>query len=219
MVDIKILVLNIVLLWAVQNYSQPVEKTKAVTLNYNRQPLSSVLEDIQTQSGVNFVYRDKLVDGLKVTCQIEDKSVEGAIKKILSGFDISYKVFPKDSYVLFKEKKPAEKRFRAVLVRENSPYRDTVKALIEPKLISKNSLVYPQEAIQYNIEGKVKVDILVNKDGNAYRVQIVQSSGSAILDSTAIEYARNLKFIPAQVEGKPRNIWVAMLFKYFLENK
>jgi len=216
---IKWIVLNIALFVAAQNFAQSLEKSEYVSLNFREQPLSSVLEEIRTQAGVNFVYNDKLINDLKITFKYDNGSVENAIKKILNGFDISYKEFPKNSYVLFKDKKPVEKHFRAVVVKEDKLEIDTSSVVLtEPKLISKIILTYPSDAIKHNLEGKVLIRILVTKEGDVGKTCVESSSGSSILDSAAIDYTHSLKFIPAKAEGKPRNIWLSMLFKYFLEN-
>ncbi len=217
MAAVKLIVIHIAILLTVQSFAQTIDSPKIVSMDFNGQPLSDVLGEIQSRTGVSFVYNDKLIDGIKVTCRFEGGPVENAIKRILNEFDISYKVFPKDSYVLFKEKRPAPKHFMAVIVKEDPPIRYEDGILIGPKLITKNNLVYPAEAIKLNIEGNVKLNLFVAKDGSVCKTLLEQSSGSAILDSAAVEYAYKLKFIPAQVEDQPRNIWVGMLFKYFLQ--
>ena len=219
MVIIKILLINIVLILTVRVFSQTIDNSKNLSKNYTGQSLSSVLDDIRNQTGVNFVYQDNLVEGLIVNRRVTCRSVENLIDKILESFNISYKKFPNNSYVLYKRKIPIEKHFRAVIENDYSSVTRDTSVLIEPKLISNNTLVYPPEAIKNSIEGKVKLNLLINKDGNVCRTELEQSSGSAILDSAAIEYSYQLKFIPAKVEGQPRNIWVAMHFKYYLENR
>jgi TonB family protein len=216
---IKWIALNIALLVVAQCYSQTIEKSKSLSLNFKEQSLSSVLEEIRSQASVNFVYNDKLVSDVKVTIKLDSGSIEYAIKKILDGSDISYKEFPPNSYVLYKDKKPVEKHFRAVILNKNVVEMDTARILIEPKLISKINLTYPTDAIKHNLEGKVLIKILINREGDVSRTNLEQTSGSTILDSAAIDYTHSLKFIPAKADGKPIHIWISMLFKYFLDNK
>jgi TonB family protein len=218
-IAIKWFILNISLLMAVQNFSQSVEKLKYMSFNFKEQPLSSVLEEIRVKAEVNFVYPDNLINEYKVTAKLDNGTVEGAISKVLSGLQISYKTFPPNSYVLFKYKKPVEKKFKAVVLKEEIYVNDTTDVLTEPKLISNLNLVYPLTAIEQHVEGNVKINLFVNKEGNVSKTQIEQTSGSATLDSAVIDYTRDLKFIPAQVEGKPINIWISMLFKYFFEKQ
>ena len=188
-------------------------------MNFTGQSLSSVLDEIRNQTGANFVYKDNLVEGLKVNGRVTGGSVENLIDKVLGEFNISYKKFPNHSYVLYKRKIPIEKHYRAVIENDYTSATHDTSVLIEPKLISNSTLTYPPDAIKNNIEGKVKINLLINRDGNVCKTVLEQSSGSAILDSAAIEYSYQLKFVPAKVEGQPRNIWVVMLFKYYLEKR
>jgi TonB family protein len=192
-----------------------INEEKKVSLNCQEQPLRSVLEDIRIKSGVNFIFQDNLIDNVKVSCQIKNSLVNDALKKVLSGSDISFKEFGEKSFVLFKEKKVIKKTsYKAIIVKENSSENDTVKSFVIPKMISKVSPVYPEEAVKNNIEGKVKLKFLVDKEGGVYKILIQQSSGSEILDSAAIDYINKLKFIPAKSNGVPRIIWMSMVLKY-----
>ncbi len=98
------LVLLTFIFFAVQasSYLSQSFNEKNISLNCNEQSLRSVLEDIRIQAGVNFIYQDNLVDNKKVTCRINNYQVKDAVKKVLSGLNISYKKFGEKAFVLFK---------------------------------------------------------------------------------------------------------------------
>jgi TonB family protein len=193
-----------------------IDEDKKVSLNCRELPLRSVLEDIRIKTGVYFIFQDKLIDNVTVSCQIKNSRLSDALKKVLSGSDISYKEFGEKSFVLFSEKKIVKKtNYKAIIVNENSPDADTI-SFVNPQMISKISPVYPEEAAKNNIEGKVKLRFLVDKKGEVNKILIQQSSGSEILDSAAIDYINKLEFIPAKTNGVPRNIWMTMVLKYLV---
>lgn len=60
---------------------------------------------------------------------------------------------------------------------------------------------YPLQAKARNIQGKVILEVLVGKNGQALKVRIHSSSGSNLLDDSAIETVGKWQFIPAQKFG------------------
>ncbi|MFC1725439.1 energy transducer TonB [candidate division KSB1 bacterium] len=79
----------------------------------------------------------------------------------------------------------------------------------QPKLIGGmkaiyEKLVYPEEAIKAKIEGKVTVRVLVGKTGMLEEIEVVNSSGSRILDDAAVKACfMGAKYVPAKQEGEP----------------
>jgi TonB family protein len=187
-----------------------------ISLICDEQPLRSVLEDIRIKAGINFIFQDNLIDGKKVTCRIKDNRVKDAVKKVLSGLNISCKQFGKKAFVLFKEKKPAKTTYKAIVVDQNTSVKNTIVSFVKPEIISGDNPVYPAEAAKNNIEGKVKVRFLISSGGEVHRVIVEKTSGSEILDSAAIDYINKLKFIPAKENGMARSIWMSMVLKYLV---
>lgn len=198
------------------------DKQGNVFLNCRAQSLRSILEDIRIQTGINFVYSDSLVNDIKITCNIKGLPVEAAVKKILTGLDISYKKFGENSpnssstFVLFKETKPAKSSYKAIIVNQKTTNVDTVTSFVQPHLISNIAPVYPVEASKKNIEGKVKLKFLITSKGEINKILVQESSGSEILDSAAIDYINKLQFTPAKTNGKPRSVWMSMVLKYIV---
>lgn len=222
MITIKIILLNLILLASAHVFSQPLNNNKTVSLNCSEKPLRLILENIRTQTGINFVYQDKLTNNLNVTCKIKNYTLDNALRKILDKTEISYKYYQANSVVLFKVNQPIQKPSRATVIKQDVPLFDStalvsVHTFSMPKMISSISALYPPEAVKNNIEGDVKVKFLVDTTGNVSSTVIERTSGYSILDSAAIGYLFGSKFIPAKADGKPKNRWLSLLFKYSIK--
>ncbi|MBK2125834.1 energy transducer TonB [Fangia hongkongensis] len=62
-------------------------------------------------------------------------------------------------------------------------------------------LSYPKEAIDQNIQGKVKLLANIDVNGNVESISIIQSSGFGILDQAAKRWFKKLQFFPALKES------------------
>ena len=71
----------------------------------------------------------------------------------------------------------------------------------DPAFDSNPPILYPAEAVRDGIEGTVMLRIRIGVDGSIVDVELVQSSGSSILDRTAIEGVRTWHGQPAQIAG------------------
>lgn len=78
---------------------------------------------------------------------------------------------------------------------------------------------YPEEAKKSNIEGIVIARVLVNETGKVDSVELVKSSGSALLDNAAQEAALKSTFKPATRNGQPVASWVVIPFQFILSTK
>ncbi len=211
--------LIIFILFSVEVFSQTNFSNGKISFNYSKITLRKVLKDIEEKAGVEFVFNDKLVDNTLVTYKLENEETEKAIAKLLRRFDISYKVFGEKIFVLFREIKevPKPPKLEPVVIRMDMPEADSLSVVQKPVLITNTKLLYPAEALSKNIEGKVVVRFLIGKDGSVSRIHITSSSGNSILDSASEEYVRNLKFLPAEANGKPHNSWMSMRFEFYCE--
>ena len=187
-----------------------------ISLICNNEPLRTVLDEIRIQAGVNFIYQDDLIDNKNITCRIKNDFVKDAVKRILSGSNISYKIFGEKVFVLFKEKKPVKISYKAIVVDQDASISNRIVSFTKPEIIYGDKPVYPAEAVKNNIEGKVKVRFLISKEGNVDRTIIEITSGSEILDSAAIDYINKLKFTPAKENGLTRTIWMSMVLRYLV---
>lgn len=66
---------------------------------------------------------------------------------------------------------------------------------------------YPGLARRMGQEGEVRLDVRVGIDGKVTEIRLRQSSGSALLDRTAIDTVRKWRFEPATIDGQPVAEW------------
>ena len=100
---------------------------------------------------------------------------------------------------------------------ENMPeYPGGFDALID---FVKANLVYPQEAIDAGIEGKVFVGFIVEKDGSISSIKLLRGIGHGC-DEAAMEVVRKMpKWKPAMQRSKPVRIEYMFPVKFELENE
>lgn len=77
--------------------------------------------------------------------------------------------------------------------------------------------VYPQFAIQAQVEGKVLVLVLVGRDGRVREAKVDENRHVLLLDAAALEAARQWVFSPATVGGHPVAVWTAIPFHFKLQ--
>ncbi|WP_272486979.1 energy transducer TonB [Zeimonas sediminis] len=66
---------------------------------------------------------------------------------------------------------------------------------------------YPMRARRMGDQGEVLLDVRVGADGRVTDVRLKRSSGSELLDRTAIDTVRQWRFTPATVDGEPVAEW------------
>jgi protein TonB len=78
---------------------------------------------------------------------------------------------------------------------------------------------YPSEAVQRGLQGEVKVEFTILKDGTVARVKVVDGSGHRILDDAVVEAIRlAAPFTPLPVGMKKERLTVVGSFRYVLTN-
>jgi len=74
--------------------------------------------------------------------------------------------------------------------------------------------IYPKNALDQGLEGKVVVTVKVSAAGKAEEATITQSSGQAVLDQAALRAAKSWAFQPAMAKGKPVAGTVTLIFEF-----
>ncbi len=71
---------------------------------------------------------------------------------------------------------------------------------------------YPKEASQTNEGGNVKVHIVIADDGQVTSIEVVQGSGSSVLDAAAVAVFRNahLPRFPPGSPAQPADVVVTL---------
>jgi TonB family protein len=88
-----------------------------------------------------------------------------------------------------------------------------------PSLKTEPRLFYPMAALENSYSGTPRVILYISKSGKVERSSILKSSGIGVLDSAAVEYARNFVFNPAKSNGEPINSRIAMDIKFEFSNQ
>lgn len=77
-----------------------------------------------------------------------------------------------------------------------------------PELLEFQLPVYPKNLRERDIEGKIILKVLINKEGKVQEIQIFESSGYKMFDHIAIESVWQWRFKPAKKEDRPGESWV-----------
>lgn len=67
--------------------------------------------------------------------------------------------------------------------------------------------VYPQEAIRKNIDGEVRLNVLVTRDGTVKDANVVSSTPSGVFDAAALRAVRNWRLKPRYDHGVAVEEW------------
>lgn len=113
---------------------------------------------------------------------------------------------------LFKNPEPIDEiipddNIPRLFVKEMPEYPGGIPALL--KFISDN-LKYPEDALQNNIQGKVFIKFVVNRDGSVDRIEVIKGVDPS-LDKAAMEVINLLPdFRPGRQNGIPVPVWFTM---------
>lgn len=77
-----------------------------------------------------------------------------------------------------------------------------------PELLEFQRPVYPKNLRERDIEGKVILKLLIDKEGKVQEIQIFESSGYKMFDQIAIKAVRQWRFKPARKGNQQRGSWV-----------
>lgn len=84
---------------------------------------------------------------------------------------------------------------------------------VRPQILARPTPGYTDEARHNQIEGSVKVSVLLKADGTVSDVKVARGLGYG-LDEKAIEAARQLRFVPAQKDGHAVSVRLFLEFKF-----
>lgn len=77
-----------------------------------------------------------------------------------------------------------------------------------PQLLEFKRPVYPKNLRERDIEGKIILKILIDKEGKVQEIQIFKSSGYEAFDQTAVKSVWQCQFKPAKKGNQQRESWV-----------
>jgi periplasmic protein TonB len=87
-----------------------------------------------------------------------------------------------------------------------------------PRKIFGNQPPYPYRARQRNIEGEVKIKMLVRADGTVATVDILDSTPKGVWDESVKKTALKWRFTPGRLDGNPVPSWVVTNIVFVLSN-
>jgi periplasmic protein TonB len=87
-----------------------------------------------------------------------------------------------------------------------------------PRQMVRTDPVYPYRARQRNIEGEVKVKLLVRADGTVSNLTILESNPKGVFDASVKKTVPNWKFSPGRIDGKAVPSWVVTNVVFVLSN-
>ncbi|MDE5900210.1 MAG: energy transducer TonB [Muribaculaceae bacterium] len=115
--------------------------------------------------------------------------------------------------VIVEEKHEPEKVF--TVVEQMPEFPGGTSALYE--YLSKN-IRYPEQAAQNDIQGRVTVQFVVEKDGSIGEVKVVRSKDPD-LDKEAVRVVKSLpKFVPGKMNGQSVRVWFTLPITFKLNN-
>ena len=87
-----------------------------------------------------------------------------------------------------------------------------------PQKIMQTEPVYPYKARQRNIEGYVKVKMLVRADGTVGEVSVLDAQPKGLFDSAALKAVPSWRFKPGVIDGQAVPSWVVTTIRFTLND-
>lgn len=86
-----------------------------------------------------------------------------------------------------------------------------------PRVMEKTEPRYPLAARERAIEGKVRVRVLVGRDGEVERVHVVEAEPKGVFERATERAVRRWRFEPGAFRGEPVKVWVSQTVDFSLE--
>jgi TonB family protein len=90
---------------------------------------------------------------------------------------------------------------------------DFIKVQKPPEMTEAVKPAYPEEAKKNDIDGKVFVKLLIDKEGNPKKAIVIKSDNE-ILNQPAIDAAMKSKFTAAINDGQPIAVWIVLPYRF-----
>jgi TonB family protein len=87
-----------------------------------------------------------------------------------------------------------------------------------PEVLNQEQPIYPKLALKAGLEGTVWIKLWVDTTGRVFQAY-VQKSDAQIFEQSALEAARQWRFKPALMKGKPISTWVSVPFRFKIADK
>ncbi len=87
-----------------------------------------------------------------------------------------------------------------------------------PRKVLQSAPVYPYKARQRNLEGYVRVKLLVRADGTVGEVSVIDAEPKGLFDSAALKAVPQWRFQPGVIDGQAVPSWVVTTIRFTLNN-
>jgi len=94
---------------------------------------------------------------------------------------------------------------------------DEANVDVKPVALFRVKPIYPASAMNQNINGKVKIKFLVDRDGLVKTAEIIKAEPEGIFEEATINAIKQWRFQPAKVKGTPVACWCQTSITYELE--
>lgn len=101
---------------------------------------------------------------------------------------------------------------------QNAVFGDNAPAIFDAAYLNNPSPAYPLVSKRSGEQGRVMLDVYVNKDGLVEKINISKSSGFSRLDNAALNTVKKWRFVPAKKNGNIESSWVQVPINFVLEN-
>ena|GEM_PF-1394411 len=95
------------------------------------------------------------------------------------------------------------------------PEKSVQKPISLPRIYRIPRPEYTPEALRNKVEGVIKVEVLFGSDGTIQQALVVRGLGFG-LDEEALKAAKEIKFKPGEVDGKPVSMWIGVQLTFSL---
>jgi protein TonB len=89
-------------------------------------------------------------------------------------------------------------------------------AINKPEIITRVQPVYTEAARRARIQGVVIVETIIDKTGNVTNVRVLKALPMG-LDNAAVEAVKKWKFKPADLNGRPVNVYFVLTVNFQLQ--
>jgi len=172
---------------------------RRVSVDFENVPAIKVLEVIAAAGGFH-LYAEGPEDGCYVTVSLNNVPVRRALEIVAGQAGLRYKVVGADS-------------LRVTLPSPVMPTDD----LKMPELVTKIDPVYPSDARDAGVDGKVVVQAVIRENGTVGDIQVLTAvPGWPSLDRNAVEALREWKYRPAMKDGYPVSVYATVVIQFRL---
>jgi len=205
----------------------PVEEIVQDNRDKKEVPYSPVIRKIENQEEITEDFTQK-VSTIQVTEEETPKNPVEAKEEIHQIKQESEEelLFNKTISAEKMEEKPVQGDFNIALQEDDYKNEEQVKKNPEieetldfsannysnnvnpPELLEFQRPVYPKNLRERDIEGKVILKILIDKEGKVQEIHIFESSGYKTFDQAAVKSVQQWQFKPARKGNQPRESWV-----------